>query len=181
VQWQPTLPGYLSFLVESKAVYDVLEAAVKDAAHPEYAAFSGTGLERSAGLADDIAWMSEKYGLEAPAPQPDGPGATYGKKLTELAKSDPQAFICHYYNFYFAHTAGGRMIGNKISEMLLDGQSLKFYQYDGEVQDLLDDVRRKINALAETWTPEQKSHCLEETENSFKFSGQIMQRITAEN
>eukprot|EP00955_Chlamydomonas_euryale_P059778 357494-Chlamydomonas_euryale.AAC.6 len=65
--------------------------------------------------------------------------------------------------------------------MLLDGQSLKFYQYDGEVQDLLDDVRRKINALAETWTPEQKSHCLEETENSFKFSGQIMQRITAEN
>jgi len=49
-----------------------------------------------------------------PRPQPDGPGATYGKKLTELAKSDPQAFICHYYNFYFAHTAGGRMIGNKV-------------------------------------------------------------------
>ena len=23
-----------------------------------------------------------------------------------------EVFTCHFYNFYFAHTAGGRMIGN---------------------------------------------------------------------
>jgi hypothetical protein len=23
----------------------------------------------------------------------------------------PQVFVTHFYNFYFAHTAGGRMIG----------------------------------------------------------------------
>ena len=44
----------------------------------------------------------------------DGPGATYAKLITELAKTDPPALICHYYNFYFAHTAGGRMIGSKV-------------------------------------------------------------------
>ena len=27
----------------------------------------------------------------------------------------PQAFICHFYNVYFAHTAGGRMIGKKVT------------------------------------------------------------------
>lgn len=46
--------------------------------------------------------------------QADGPGATYAKLVRELADKDPAAFICHYYNFYFAHTAGGRMIGNKV-------------------------------------------------------------------
>ncbi len=41
-------------------------------------------------------------------------GLTYCLLLEKLAKEDPPAFICHYYNFYFAHTAGGRMIGNKV-------------------------------------------------------------------
>jgi heme oxygenase len=39
---------------------------------------------------------------------------TYAKHLKQLAADDPQSFICHYYNYYFAHTAGGRMIGKKV-------------------------------------------------------------------
>jgi len=34
--------------------------------------------------------------------------------LRQLAKDNPQAFLCHFYNIYFAHTAGGRMIGTKV-------------------------------------------------------------------
>ena len=34
-QWAPTREGYLSFLVESKAVYEVLETVVQDKTHPE--------------------------------------------------------------------------------------------------------------------------------------------------
>jgi hypothetical protein len=45
--------------------------------------------------------------------------------------------------------------------MILDGQELEFYKYNGEVGQLLDAVRVKINALAESWTPEQKKQCLE--------------------
>jgi hypothetical protein len=41
-------------------------------------------------------------------------GMTYCHLLERLAKEDPPAFICHFYNFYFAHTAGGRMIGSKV-------------------------------------------------------------------
>jgi len=44
----------------------------------------------------------------------DSPGLAYAVKLRELAAADPPAFICHYYNYYFAHTAGGRMIGAKV-------------------------------------------------------------------
>lgn len=38
----------------------------------------------------------------------------FRRYLQELAKNDPPSFICHFYNVYFAHTAGGRMIGNKV-------------------------------------------------------------------
>jgi hypothetical protein len=39
-------------------------------------------------------------------------------------------------------------------------------------------VRESINALAETWTREQKDHCLQETEASFKYSGVLLRCIT---
>ncbi|KAJ8768355.1 hypothetical protein K2173_021508 [Erythroxylum novogranatense] len=35
--------------------------------------------------------------------------------LKDLSEKDPQAFICHFCNIYFAHTAGGRMIVKKPS------------------------------------------------------------------
>ena len=54
--------------------------------------------------------------------------------LSELAASSPAAFMCHYYNFYFAHTAGGRMIGQKVSQMALEGWMGAFYQWEGDVK-----------------------------------------------
>ena len=41
-------------------------------------------------------------------------GFAIGRLLEDLAKTNPQAFLCHFYNIYFAHTAGGRMIGLKV-------------------------------------------------------------------
>lgn len=75
-------------------------------------------------------------------PPQDGPGMTYARKVADLAVSDPPTFICHYYNFYFAHTAGGRMIGSKMSQMLLDSAQLNFYKYEGDMQEHLDNVRK---------------------------------------
>lgn len=45
------------------------------------------------------------------------PGPHPCRHIRELAKTNPPAFICHYYNHYFAHTAGGRMIGAKVSQV----------------------------------------------------------------
>ena len=95
-----------------------------------------------------------------------------------MAASDPPTFICHYYNYYFAHTAGGRMIGAKVAQMVLDGRELDFYKYDGDLPTLLDAVRAKINGLAADWSPEQRARCLEETANTFKMAGSLMGFIT---
>ncbi len=54
-----------------------------------------------------------------------------GRLLEKLAKDDPSAFICHFYNIYFAHSAGGRMIGVRLADQLLDRKKLAFYEYEG--------------------------------------------------
>lgn len=73
--------------------------------------FRNTGLERSEKLAKDLEWFKEQGHA---IPEPSSPGLSYAKYLEELSENDPPAFICHFYNIYFAHTAGGRMIGRKV-------------------------------------------------------------------
>lgn len=173
-KWDPTVEGYLKFLVDSKLVYDTLERIVDQAPVPYYAEFRSTGLERSESLAKDLEWFKEQgYSI----PEPSDPGVTYANYLEELAQKDPQAFICHFYNVYFAHSAGGRMIGRKVSEKILNKKELEFYKWDGDLAQLLQNVRDKLNKVAESWTREEKNHCLEETEKSFMYSGQILRLI----
>ncbi|XP_022731610.1 heme oxygenase 1, chloroplastic isoform X2 [Durio zibethinus] len=114
-KWEPRVDGYLKFLVDSKLVYDTLEGIIDKAAFPSYAEFRNTGLERSEKLAKDLQWFKEQgYAI----PEPSSPGVTYAVYLKELSEKDPQAFICHFYNIYFAHSAGGRMIGKKLRKYL---------------------------------------------------------------
>ncbi|PSR84506.1 Heme oxygenase [Actinidia chinensis var. chinensis] len=173
-KWDPTVDGYLRFLVDSKLVYDTLEGIVKKAAFPEYAEFRNTGLERSESLAKDLEWFKEQGHA---IPDPSSPGVTYANHLVDLSEKDPQAFICHFYNIYFAHSAGGRMIGKKVAEKILDKKELEFYKWNGDLSQLLQGVRDKLNRVAESWSREEKNHCLEETEKSFKFSGDILRLI----
>ncbi|XP_050215128.1 heme oxygenase 1, chloroplastic [Mercurialis annua] len=173
-KWQPSVDGYLRFLVDSKLVYDTLETIVHQAAFPFYAEFKNTGLERSEALAKDLEWFKEQgYAI----PEPSSPGVNYSQLLKELAEKNPPAFICHFYNIYFAHTAGGRMIGKKVAQKILNSKELEFYKWDGDLSQMLQNVRDKLNQVAESWTREEKNHCLEETEKSFKYSGEILRLI----
>lgn len=79
------------------------------------AEFRNTGLERSEVLAKDLEWFRQQGHA---IPEPSTPGVSYARYLEELSEKDPQAFICHFYNTYFAHSAGGRMIGRKVSDLL---------------------------------------------------------------
>eukprot|EP00252_Welwitschia_mirabilis_P000050 TRINITY_DN1002_c0_g1_i1.p1 TRINITY_DN1002_c0_g1~~TRINITY_DN1002_c0_g1_i1.p1 ORF type:complete len:284 (-),score=54.97 TRINITY_DN1002_c0_g1_i1:368-1219(-) len=175
-KWEPTIEGYLKFLVDSKLVYETLESIIAEAKHPAYAEFRNTGLERSEKLAKDLDWFKNQgYSI----PQPSSPGTTYMKYLQELSKKDPPAFICHFYNIYFAHTAGGRMIGKSVAEKILNGKELEFYKWDGDLKELLNCVRDKLNKVAKDWSRQEKNHCLDETQKSFENSGKLLRLITS--
>lgn len=94
-----THADYLRFLVDSRHVYQALEDVVKT--RDELAVFRQTGLERTQALEQDIAYMTSEYNLKLPAV--GKAGREYAKLLRNM-ESVPR-FVCHYYNFYFAHTA----------------------------------------------------------------------------
>ncbi|PRW33603.1 heme oxygenase isoform B [Chlorella sorokiniana] len=176
--FEPTREGFLNFMVESKVVYDAFEDIMREAAVPFYAQLANTGLERGAALEKDIAYMQQQWGLQAPVAAEDGIGHRYAKLLRELAVNNPPAFICHYYNHYFAHTAGGRMIGKSVSNAVLDGWTGAFYEWEGDVKALLDSVRNTVNTVAEGWSREEKDACLEATPGTFTWGGQLVSLIT---
>lgn len=122
---QTTHADYLAFLVDSQHVYKAMEDIVNE--HETLEVFRNTGLERVAALEKDIEFMMKEYNLELP--KVGRPGSTYADEMRELGKEGKiPEFMCHYYNFYFAHTAGGRMIGKQMSAMLLDKRTLEFYK-----------------------------------------------------
>lgn len=47
-------------------------------------------------------------------PQPSNPGVMYAKYLEELAEKSPPLFLCHFYNIYFSHIAGGQVIAKQV-------------------------------------------------------------------
>ncbi|KAF5178060.1 Heme oxygenase 1 protein, partial [Thalictrum thalictroides] len=64
-----------------------------------------------------------------------------------------------------------------VAEKILNGKELEFYKWDGDLSQLLNNVREMLNRVAESWSREEKNHCLEETEKSFKHSGEILRLI----
>ncbi|CAM9800340.1 unnamed protein product, partial [Phaeothamnion confervicola] len=55
---------------------------------------------------------------------------------------------------------------------------LKFYKWEGDVRQLLDAVRIKIDAMAAAWSREEKDECLRETTNTFRYGGSLLKAIT---
>jgi heme oxygenase len=169
--WQPGRSNYMNFLVDSLLVYETMDKIV--AKYPELEPFRNTGLERSEALREDLKWMVS-FVKTLSVPEVGESGRKYAAHLEALAAESLPKFMCHYYNHYFAHTAGGRMIGKKMADTLLGGTTLKFYSWEGDVRATLDETRKKLDAMANTWSAEQKLACLEETPDTFKYGTALM-------
>ncbi|AQK56169.1 hypothetical protein Zm00014a_008572 [Zea mays] len=100
-----------------------------------------------------------------------------GKKVSDAIKSPsmhmhsllnmiPCAFfLCRYYSALL------------VSEKILNNKELEFYKWEGNLSQLLQNVRNKLNQVASSWSREEKDHCLEETEKSFSYSGGLLRHI----
>ncbi|KAJ4964020.1 hypothetical protein NE237_023959 [Protea cynaroides] len=163
--WEPSMEGFLEYLVDSKLVFDTLDRIVEASDDVAYAYFRKTGLERTECLSKDLEWFAQQ-GIAIPQPGP--PGVSYAEYLRELAEKSAPLFLCHFYNIYFAHIAGGQVIGKQVCEKLLEGRELEFYKWEGDVQEMLKDVREKLNMLGEHWIRDEKNRCLREAKKSFR-------------
>lgn len=171
----PTHLDYLKFLVDSQHVYQAFEEVVEmEELQPELSPFVNTGLERATRLEEDIEFISKEYDVERP--EVGSKGETYAKEIRAIASKGKEAvpeFMCHYYNYYFAHTAGGRMIGKKMAAMLLDRKTLEFYKWDGDLNKTKSTVKESIEKMASKWSREEKNMCVDATMGAFRGGGGI--------
>ncbi|PNY03970.1 putative inactive heme oxygenase 2 chloroplastic-like [Trifolium pratense] len=202
--WQPSMVGFIRFLVDNQLVFTTLERLIDDSDNVSFAYLRKTGLERSEGILKDIEWLKQE-GVEIP--NPSTRGITYAKYLEELAEKSPPLFLSHFYNIHFSHISASQVIvkqershlvigilyprgfvlrtdwqekprvwrvyerkktkGNEgegeklsaicppgswdipVSEKLLKGKELEICKWEGDVQEMLKDVREKLNVLSE--------------------------------
>ncbi|WOL02784.1 hypothetical protein Cni_G11503 [Canna indica] len=156
--WQPSMEGFLKYLVDSKLVFETIERIVDESTDVAHVYFRKTGLERASSLSKDLEWFSQNHIF---IPRPSNPGTAYATYLSNLAEKSVPSFLCHFYNIYFAHITGGQAIGKKVSSMLLEGREPEFYRWDSDAHELLKNVQQNLNNLGEDTfviKPPKKSH-----------------------
>mmetsp|Transcript_16343 Transcript_16343/g.19970 ORF Transcript_16343/g.19970 Transcript_16343/m.19970 type:complete len:291 (+) Transcript_16343:161-1033(+) len=167
---------YLKFLVDNQLVFQTFEDIVnREVLQPELKPFVNTGLERSQRLEQDIQFMVEEYNLERP--EVGQSGIKYAQLILDIVeekgKDGIPTFMCHYYNHYFAHTAGGRMIGKKMASLLLEKKTLEFYKWDGDLNQIKATVKTSIEEMAASWSREEKDQCVNATAAAFMCGGSL--------
>ncbi|CAN8067635.1 unnamed protein product [Agarophyton chilense] len=175
--WAPSKHDFMQFLVDSRAVYTYFErelAVAQHAAHPMFTRFADTGLERLQSLDDDIAFLNAR-GVDTPTAT--SAATKYVGYLRDLLKEKPESVLCHWYNYYFAHSAGGRMIGRLMQDRLFEGHEFEFYKWESDVKEILNKVRVIIDQVASEWSRETKDECLKETGLAFGYSGTVLQNL----
>ncbi|MGK3736601.1 MAG: heme oxygenase [Bacillariaceae sp.] len=164
----PTHEDYTAFLVDSQYVYQAFEDIVNNV--EELSVFRNSPLDRVTRLESDIDFMVKEFQIQKPVV--GKAGGDYAEVIRQLGNNGSIAeFICHYYNFYFAHTAGGRMIGKKMSSLLLNKKTLEFYNWDGDLNKIKESVKADIEAIVAEWSKEEKKRCTDETAAAFKGGG----------
>lgn len=165
-----TRDDYMAFLVDSQHVYQAIEDVISES--DELAVFRNSPLDRVKALDIDIDFLQKEYGVEKPAVGKFG--QDYANVIRQLGKDGAiKEFMCHYYNYYFAHTAGGRMIGKQMSALLLDKKTLEFYKWDGDLNEIKARVKGEIEDMVADWTPEERKRCTDETAAAFRGGGAL--------
>lgn len=160
-QWLPSHAEFMQFLVDSLEVYVYFEEVLCGGDSPVFSRFRETGLERVGPLKKDIAYLN---GIGVETPQPTEAAVKYVEYMKKLqAAGRDEALLCHFYNYIFAHSAGGRMIGRMMVAKVLDGREMAFYQWESDVKELLVPVRETIDQVAAEWPRDLKDDCLKET------------------
>jgi len=170
MEYVTTHDDYMAFLVDSQHVYRAIEDVVNES--EELAVFRNSPLDRVKALDIDIEFMANEYDIQKP--NVGKFGQDYANVIRQLGKDGAIAeFMCHYYNFYFAHTAGGRMIGKQMAALLLDRKTLEFYKWDGDLNEIKDREKGKIEDMAAEWGPEERKRCTDETAAAFRGGGAL--------
>ena len=117
------LAGYVGYLQQLRAVYELLEGIVNDDRHGDVmGTFHDPGLERLQALETDLDWLElelDASGAQAPSTVLPATRAYLGD--IEAAANDPNysapRLLAHHYIRYLGDLSGGFFVGKRIREI----------------------------------------------------------------
>ncbi|QLQ11119.1 MAG: biliverdin-producing heme oxygenase [Nocardioidaceae bacterium] len=178
--------GYLRFLSRLAVVYDAMESTAAELADdPIAAAVIDPALERRATIDQDLAYWSERAGVEYPGidaviaqAAADSPvAAGYAQRVRESARWGG-LFVSHHYTRYLGDLSGGQVIGQKLTRDLPKGQGVAFFEFPEipKPKPYKDDYRARLDALEVT--EDQRAEMLAEVKAAFAFNEALFREMS---
>nr|WP_225962090.1 biliverdin-producing heme oxygenase [Actinomadura algeriensis] len=166
-----TRDQYGALIAQLHFVYDVLEQAADHMRDdPVAAPFDLAGLRRLPGLEADLvhfhgpAWASRI--------EPDSATAAYCERLREVCFDWPGGFVAHGYTRYLGDLSGGQAIGARVARAYgLDGDGVRFYQFDEKPKALKDRYRALLDAAP--WSPAEQDRVIDEVRTAYRLNAAL--------
>jgi heme oxygenase len=166
-----SVEGYADLLVQSYAVYAVLEeAAARMAADPLAGAFVSGDLLRLPSLEADLqfllgpAWKSQTS--LHPATE------AYVERLRGVCFDWPGGFVAHHYTRYMGDLSGGQIIGRKVERTygFTDGRGVEFYAFPGITKPKVfkDAYRARLDAAS--WDVDEQRRVIDEVLVAYRLN-----------
>lgn len=152
---RPSFAGYLRYLEESRVVFHTFEEL-----SPRFG-LHGSGMERTLAISADLERLRPGGGGGLHRAPTSAQAREYVTLLRLLAHTSPARFACHWYQWHFAWGAGGRLVGDLVEKR---AGKLACYDYPPEAAAA---ARRKLEALAAGFSPEERCACVDEVPDAF--------------
>lgn len=176
-----TLPreGYVAFLRSLYPVYEALEAGLAaTTSDPAVRMAYDPALNRTASLAQDLAWFAGPDWAKLPVA---APATAYAAHLKDLAARAPAGLTAHAYVRYLGDLSGGQMMGKRVATTYEAGEAgTNFYAFR-DVADI-DGRKHQYRAMltALPLDAAQQDLVVQEANAGFDYARQIFETLDRE-
>jgi heme oxygenase len=170
-----TVEGYAELLVQSHAVYEVLEeAAARMAEDPLAGSFVSPNLTRVPSLEADLGFLLGSAWRSTTSPSP----ATrrYVDRLREICFDWPGGFVAHHYTRYMGDLSGGQVIGRLVERAYSfdDGRGVEFYAFPGIEKPKVFKDRYRASLDAATWDADEQRRVIDEVLVAYRLNTELL-------
>ncbi|MBK7165602.1 MAG: biliverdin-producing heme oxygenase [Candidatus Microthrix sp.] len=179
------LAGYVGYLQQLRAVYELLERIVNDDRHGDVmGTFHDPGLERLQALETDLDWLElelDASGAQAPSTVLPATRAYLGD--IEAAANDPNysapRLLAHHYIRYLGDLSGGFFVGKRIREIygLTPDGGASVFDFPDIVGPGAWKQRYRDNLDALEWSAEERQAFVDEAKGAYLHHSKVFDEL----
>lgn len=169
---------YARLVVQHRAIYAALEAAVAANADPDLVPVLAPELTRLPAIEADLAFLLGADPTDWPEVVPAA--RTYADRITEVGGTS-EGLVAHHYLRYLGDLSGGQMIGRALRRIydFPDARGTAFYRFDAisSPKAFKDRYRSSLDALG--WDEDRVRAVVDEVSLGFRLNADLFTELGA--